>query len=123
MKVAWFVRTLLLLIAVGLAGNIFGGQMASATPLQPGPVSAAQASLTVQAFMANEKANDPGCRHGFPAGVAGNGAFGLCGVGLAVLPESGLPLARPIMTASNRSIAASLMTPRTPAPLIRPPRA
>lgn len=119
MKVSWLVGTLFLLLAVGLAGNTFAGRMTVDTPLQQSTVFAGQASLPVQAGMAN----GANCCVGSPVCVAGNGASGACGAGPALLPETSWTLAGPFAASADLPDTAALMTPQTLVPLIRPSRA
>lgn len=116
MKVLWLARTLLVLLALGLAGNTFVGTMSSDPSSQRGAVSTVQTSSPMNAgIMAGGI-----CCLVSSTCAAGSGA--VCG-GLALDSKNGWALSRPSEANTGLPEMVALVTPQTSIRLFRPPRA
>jgi len=120
MRGFWPVRILILLLALGLAGNSYGNGMLAASSLpevsQPA-VAAEQQPAADVAMTANCCAENPKCATNFMAVSA------CCTVGAALSPDTDLAVGEPPAGDCNTQGIARVVAPQKPAPLFRPPRA
>jgi len=116
MKTIWLARTLLFLLALGLAGNTFVGTMSSDPSSQRGAMSTVQASPPMNAGIMAGGLFCPGS----PACVAGNGAA--CG-GMALYTMNDCALPERFDANTDLPEMVALVTPQTSIRFFRPPRA
>ena len=123
MRITRFVRTMLLVLAVALAGNGFASAMMMPATAQQQSMASVAALPTQTGPMQMGMTNMSNCCFGSQICATGNGPVGACGVGMALFPETGRILSGPSVWNHAAPEAAVLAAPQTLMRLFRPPRA